>query len=203
MTTSDTSHDVPTPPQPRPGDTGTEAGMQPPTGLAEQPGGQENVPGGIGNVLASMGLRPWNALYIAAAVTFVFGLIVLVWPGATLVVLAVLFGCYMVISGILGLVEGLSDHHEDGFTRASYIVLGVLGIVLGLFCLRRIDVTVLVLAFLLSVFWIMRGVLDLSIASVGRVPGSQFGHDCTARGVSRTCGGWLGWVARERGLRDR
>jgi uncharacterized membrane protein HdeD (DUF308 family) len=164
MTTSDTSHDVPTPPQPRPGDTGTEAGMQPPAGLAEQPGGQENVPGGIGNVLASMGLRPWNALYIAAAVTFVFGLIVLVWPGATLVVLAVLFGCYMVISGILGLVEGLSDHHADGFTRASYIVLGVLGIVLGLFCLRRIDVTVLVLAFLLSVFWIMRGVLDLSIA---------------------------------------
>src|ERR1700733_12472873 len=89
MTTSDTSHDVPTPPQPRPGDTGTEAGMQPPAGLAEQPGGQENVPGGIGNVLASMGLRPWNALYIAAAVTFVFGLIVLVWPGATPVVLPV------------------------------------------------------------------------------------------------------------------
>src|SRR5580698_939439 len=159
-----TSHTTPTPPQPRPGDTGNQAGMQPPSRLAEQPGGQENVPGGLGSILASWGFRPWKALYVAAAVTFVFGLIVLIWPGATLVVLAVLFGCYMVVTGILGLVEGLSDHHSDGFTRAAYIVLGVLGIVLGLFCLRRIDVTVLVLAFLLSVFWIMRGVLDLSIA---------------------------------------
>jgi uncharacterized membrane protein HdeD (DUF308 family) len=158
MTTSDTSHEVPAPPHPRPGQD--EERPQPPNGADEQ----QAVPGGVGSLLASWGFRPWKALYIAAAVTFVFGLIVLVWPGATLVVLAVLFGCYMVITGVLGLVEGLSEHHADGFARASYVVLGVLGIVLGLFCLRRIDVTVLVLAFLLSVFWIMRGAVDLSIA---------------------------------------
>jgi uncharacterized membrane protein HdeD (DUF308 family) len=156
-----TSHTTPTPPHPRPGD---EERPQSPRGRDERPAGPENAAGGLGSTLASWGFRPWKALYIAAAVTFVFGLIVLVWPGATLVVLAVLFGCYMVITGVLGLVEGLSEHQADGFTRAGYIVLGVLGIVLGLFCLRRIDVTVLVLAFLLSVFWIMRGVVDLSIA---------------------------------------
>jgi uncharacterized membrane protein HdeD (DUF308 family) len=158
-----TSHATPTPPQPRPGEE--ELPPAPRDDVErDQAAGYEEVPGGVGSILAAWGFRPWKALYIAAAVTFVFGLIVLVWPGATLVVLAVLFGCYMVITGILGLVEGLSDHHADGFTRASFIVMGVLGVVLGLFCLRRIDVTVLVLAFLLSVFWIMRGVVDLSIA---------------------------------------
>jgi uncharacterized membrane protein HdeD (DUF308 family) len=159
-----TSHAVPTPPYPRPdGDAEQPSGEQRPRAPR---GGDETeaLPGGMGSLLASWGFRPWKALYIAAAVTFVIGLIALIWPGATVVVLAVLFGCYMVVTGILGLVEGLSDHHADGFTRASYIVLGVLGVVLGLFCLRRIDVTVLVLAFLLSVFWIMRGILDLSIA---------------------------------------
>lgn len=161
-----TSHAVPTPPQPRPDGDGDQEQQrrQPLAGQGEQPAGYEDVPAGLGNLMARWGFRPWKALYVAAAVAFVFGLIVLIWPGATLVVLAVLFGCYMLITGVLGLVEGLSDHHADGFTRAAYIVLGVLGIVLGLFCLRRIDVTVLVLAFLLSVFWIMRGVVDLSIA---------------------------------------
>jgi uncharacterized membrane protein HdeD (DUF308 family) len=158
-----TSHTTPTPPQPRPGD-GEERPQSPRDRTERAAGYGENVAGGLGNVLASWGVRPWKTLYIAAAVTFVFGLIVLAWPGATLLVLAVLFGCYMIITGVLGMVEGLSEHHADGFTRAGYIVLGVLGVVLGLFCLRRIDVTVLVLAFLLSVFWIMRGVVDLSVA---------------------------------------
>jgi uncharacterized membrane protein HdeD (DUF308 family) len=167
-----TSHTTPTPPYPRPGEgeggregeAGREQHEQSARDRAEQPAGYEGLPGGVGSLLASWGFRPWKTLYIAAAVTFVFGLIVLAWPGATLLVLAVLFGCYMVITGILGMAEGFSEHQADGFTRAAYIVLGVLGVVLGLFCLRRIDVTVLVLAFLLSVFWIMRGIVDLSIA---------------------------------------
>jgi uncharacterized membrane protein HdeD (DUF308 family) len=164
-----TSHTTPTPPLPRPGG---DEGPQTPRGRhaqeseqeRQQPAGFEEVPGGLGSVMAQWGLRPWKALYVAAAVTFIFGLIVLVWPGATLVVLAVLFGCYLLISGVLSLIEGLSGHDADGFTRAVYIVVGVLGVVLGLFCLRRIDVSVLVLAFLLSVFWIMRGIFDLSVA---------------------------------------
>jgi uncharacterized membrane protein HdeD (DUF308 family) len=157
-----TSHTTPTPPQPRPSQT--EERPQPPYGEAEQLAGNEQVPGGVGSLLASWGFRPWKELYVAGAVTFLFGLIVLVWPGATLLVLAVLFGCYLIISGILALVEGLSEHRADGWNRAAYIVLGVLGIILGLFLLRRLDYSVAILAFLLSVFWIMRGIFDLSVA---------------------------------------
>jgi uncharacterized membrane protein HdeD (DUF308 family) len=157
-----TSHATPTPPHPRPG--GDEERPQTPRGRHEQPGGYEEVPAGLGSMMEQWGFRPWKVLYAVAAVTFIFGLIVIVWPSATLVVLAVLFGCYLLISGVLSLVEGFSDHAADGFTRGIYIVVGVLGIVLGLFCLRRVDVSVLILAFLLSVFWIMRGIFDLSVA---------------------------------------
>lgn len=155
-----TSHTTPTTPQPRAAE-----GEDTAAGAGRQRGGD------VYESIASsgwLGLSPWGALIGAGAVTFVLGLIVLIWPGATLLVLALLFGCYLVLSGVMALVEGLSDHHADGAMRIAYVGLGVLGVVLGLFCLRRIDVTVLLLAFLLSAFWIMRGVLDLSAASSHR-----------------------------------
>lgn len=163
--TMTTSHTTPTPPHPRPSDEGTAAGTEAGRGQGS------DVYGSIANS-GWLGLSPWQALSGVGAVTFVLGLIVLIWPSATLLVLALLFGCYLVLSGVMSLIEGLSDRHEDGAMRIAYGVLGVLGVVLGLFCLRRIDVTVVLLAFLLSAFWIMRGVLDLTAAASRReVPG--------------------------------
>jgi uncharacterized membrane protein HdeD (DUF308 family) len=158
-----TSHDTPTPPYPRaPDEEPRPSGEQ--RRFPAEPGDAGNIYGTIANS-GWLGLTPWQALIGAGAMTFVLGLILLSWPSATLLVLALLFGCYLVLSGVMSLIEGLSDRHADGATRIAYIVLGVLGVVLGLFCLRRIDVTVLLLAFLLSAFWIMRGVLDLATAS--------------------------------------
>jgi uncharacterized membrane protein HdeD (DUF308 family) len=163
MTTSQTT---PTPPYPRPG------GDEPRSdGAAQEPDAGQTPSDNVFGVIAGagfFGLRPWQALFAAGAVTFVLGLIVLIWPGATLLVLALLFGCYLVLSGVMSLIEGLSEHSADGAMRVAYIVLGVLGVLLGLFCLRRIDVTVLLLAFMLSAFWIMRGVLDLAAATSHR-----------------------------------
>lgn len=152
-----TSHATPTPPHPRSAEERSQSTQ------GQETGGRA---GGSGSIVgASMfGLHAWQALLGAGVVTFVLGLIVLIWPSATLVVLALLFGCYLVLSGVMALIEGLSDRTTEGAMRIAYIVLGVLGILLGLFCIRRIDVTVVLLAFLLAAFWIMRGVVDLSAA---------------------------------------
>jgi uncharacterized membrane protein HdeD (DUF308 family) len=158
-----TSHeDQPAPPQPR-------SAQEQDTGQA-QAGAGYGEPAGAASAGGSLlrALRPWTALYAAGATTLILGLIVLIWPRATLLVLALLFGCYLVISGVLSVVEGISrkDAGSSGM-RVAYIVLGVLGVLLGLFCLRRIDVTVLVLAFMVAAFWIMRGSLDLAAAMSG------------------------------------
>jgi uncharacterized membrane protein HdeD (DUF308 family) len=138
-------------------------------------------------LLSSWGFEPWKALYAVAAVTFTLGLIVLIWPGATLLVLALLFGCYLVLSGVMSLIEGLSERRSDSVMRVAYIVLGVLGVILGLFCLRRIDVTVLLLAFLLSMFWIVRGVVDLA-AAMQRRDGYHNGLRATTGALSLVAG---------------
>jgi uncharacterized membrane protein HdeD (DUF308 family) len=178
-----TSHTTPTPPHPRSageesrpgeplaGQARTEQG-QAEQGHAEQGQAASRAQSGRhaedGGTYTAFGIRAWQALVTAGVVTFILGLMVLIWPSATLVVLALLFGCYLVLAGVLSMIEGISDHNAEGAMRVAYIVLGVLGVVLGLFCLRRIDVTVLLLAFLLSAFWIMRGVLDIAAAMSNR-----------------------------------
>lgn len=180
MTTSNTT---PTPPQPRPG--GSSFGSQsheheqkheqerehelgreqegPSAGERLAEGDPRNeMPGWMSGL--ARGLQPWKTMYTLGVVMIILGILVLVWPGATLVVMAVLFGCYLLVAGIMGMVEGFSDRHRSTGMRVAYVVLGVLGVVLGLYCLRRVDVTVLILAFLLSVFWIMRGIVDISTA---------------------------------------
>ena len=163
-----TSHTTHTPPQPRPGESPTES----PTGAPERPDEvTDALPGWLAG-LVKAGFRPWTTMYTLGAIAVVLGILVLSWPGATLLVMAVLFGCYMLVTGVMGLVEGFSDRHAGTGMRVGYVIMGVLGIVLGLYCLRRIDVTVLILAFLLSVFWIMRGIMDISASAArGAVAG--------------------------------
>lgn len=123
--------------------------------------------------MVSRGFQPWKSLYTLGIAMIILGVLILAWPGATLLVIAILFGCYLVVSGIMGMAEGFSDRHRSTGMRVAYVVMGVLGVVLGLYCLRRVDVTVLILAFLLSVFWVMRGIIDISAAmSMGGAPGN-------------------------------
>src|SRR5579859_3174329 len=159
MTTSPT-----TPPRPRP--------SEPPFGQAES--GRDagaGLPSWLSG-LVRMGAQPWKGMYTLGIMLIILGVLILAWPGATLLVMAILFGCYLVVTGVMGMVEGFSDRHESTGMRVAYVIMGVLGVVLGLWCLRRVDVTVLILAFLLSVFWIMRGIVDLSAAMSVSGPGS-------------------------------
>jgi uncharacterized membrane protein HdeD (DUF308 family) len=170
-----TSHTTPTPPQPRPGDSQfvQETGApRAATEMRDQEAAESTMPSWLSG-LVNTGLKPWKGMYTLGVVMIILGVLILAWPGATLLVMAILFGCYLVLSGIMGMVEGFSDRHKTTGMRVAYVILGVLGVVLGLYCLRRVDVTVLVLAFLLSVFWIMRGIIDLSAAMASSgVPGN-------------------------------
>ena len=50
-----------------------------------------------------------SALATLAAITGVFGAIMLIWPGATVRVVAVLFGLWLLFSGIIMLVQALAS----------------------------------------------------------------------------------------------
>ena len=113
----------------------------------------------------------WIIMLVGAAVTFVLGLIIVVWPHATLSVIAILVGIQLLVLGIIGLIAGFTSESGAG-VRTVDIVLGLLGILVGLYFIRHLTVTVTLLAILLGVFWVMRGIVDLIVAAVaGPVPG--------------------------------
>jgi uncharacterized membrane protein HdeD (DUF308 family) len=116
--------------------------------------------------------RSWVLMLVGAAVTFVLGLIVVIWPHATLAVVSVLFGIQLLVLGIIGLIAGFTARGETGGIRVTDVVLGLLGILVGLYLIRHLTVTVTLLAILLGLYWVMRGIVDLLVAAVaGPVPG--------------------------------
>ena len=145
-------------------------------GTARQPGdGRGTVreqAEGRGGQLASLGSKAWLVALGAAVGCVAVGIMLLAWPSATLTIVAILLGVSLLVSGLLRLFDGFTASEESGGMRAAYIVIGLLAILVGLYCLRHRDVTVFLLALLVGAYWIMHGVADLAVAATsGPLPG--------------------------------
>jgi uncharacterized membrane protein HdeD (DUF308 family) len=116
--------------------------------------------------------RSWIIMLAGAVITFAFGLVVVVWPHATLNVVAILLGIQLLVFGIIGLIAGFTTSGESGGLRAASIMLGLLGVLAGLYFIRHLSVTVAVLAILVGLYWVLHGIVDLVVAgAAGPVPG--------------------------------
>lgn len=121
--------------------------------------------GDVADVVVEVG-RHWGLLLTIGIITAVIGVLTLIWPGRTIVVVAVLFGIQLILAGLFRFVAALASDDESGGTRVLYAVLGILSLIAGLYALRHLFVTIAVLALLLGIFWIVNGVVDI-IAAVG------------------------------------
>ena len=115
------------------------------------------------DVLASIG-RHWGWIMAFGVLTLLAGVAVLAWPGRTLVVIAVLFGVQLIVTGIFRFVAAFAADDLTGGTRVLLAVLGVLSLIIGLYAVRHVLVTVLALALLLGIFWIVNGSVELFMA---------------------------------------
>ena len=115
--------------------------------------------GDAADILAGVG-RHWGWVLTFGIVTVLAGLFTLVWPGRTIVVVAVLFGIQLVVAGIFRFIAALASDDESGGTRVLLALLGVLSFIVGLYALRHILITVAALALLLGIFWIVNGAVE-------------------------------------------
>ena len=119
---------------------------------------------GVSAGLTRMGGHP--GLIIAAGVLgFVIGVLVLVWPAPSTVVLAWLFAIQMCLSGVLQLVAAFAGD-GSGAERALFALLGALLIVIGLLCLRAPLQTAVVLGLLIGASWVVSGIIGI-VAAIG------------------------------------
>ncbi|MGE5131561.1 MAG: HdeD family acid-resistance protein [Gemmatimonadota bacterium] len=137
-------------------------------------GAPDGPPGGVFPASRLGWGRTWQAIAIAALLLFALGLILLIWPRETVVVAAILIGIALLVTGILRLVQGITAADESGGMRVAYVIIGILAILAGLYGLRHISVTVVLLAFIVGLFWAVHGVVEIVVA-VSAPPGSGRG----------------------------
>src|SRR5438270_2445580 len=88
-----------------------------------------------------------------------FGILTLVWPNITLVVLVLLFGIFAVISGITAVAAALRNREEQGW--GLLLFEGILGILAGVVALVWPGITALAFLFLLAAWAIIIGIMEL------------------------------------------
>jgi uncharacterized membrane protein HdeD (DUF308 family) len=106
---------------------------------------------------------------IATAISAIaLGIAALVWPGATLITAALLFGAYLVVVGIFRLVIAFTSDTLTTGVRWFIGILGVLTVVAGIIALNNLGGTLLVLTFVIGIGWILDGVASIIGGFTGR-----------------------------------
>jgi uncharacterized membrane protein HdeD (DUF308 family) len=127
--------------------------------------------GAGGSVIAATAGRSWPAVLAGGLLLIAVGVMLLVWPNVTLTIVAILIGAGLVVSGVVRLWEGFTSDSESGGMRAAYVVIGLLAILAGLYCLRHHALSLFLVAFVTGVYFIVHGVSDLGVALSAKVPG--------------------------------
>lgn len=108
-------------------------------------------------------VRNWKLTLVRALISLIFGIIILVWPEATTKVIILLFGLYVLISGMVHVAEaGVSIYRKERWGRS--MVLGLLGFLIGIVVLSRPGLALGALVFLIGVFLVVYGFMELYAA---------------------------------------
>ena len=144
----------------------------------------------------------WKAKLASGLIALALGVVVLVWPGPSILVAAVLFGLFLVLSGIIELVFALTLDVSVG-NRILLLISGALSLILGVLAFRHFGqgYAVLLLAIWIGVAFIFQGVTELTLAISHReIPGRGW---LVFGGILGESARQLRWVCYARGQRRK
>jgi len=107
------------------------------------------------------GAHPSHAVLrtVVGIVAILAGLVLIVRPGASVLVLLIALGFWFIITGVGDLVRGITQPGQ----RWLSIVLGVIGIAAGVIVLGDPDIGLRTLAILAGILFIVRGVAEMTL----------------------------------------
>lgn len=109
-----------------------------------------------------------------ALINILSGIVLLVWPGMTLLILVYAFALNFLLTGVATMFEPLFE--RNGRSALLSILLGLLSIVVGVFLLARPMLTGEILALLIALWALIFGLVDIYIglaSSRDKSSGSQ------------------------------
>ncbi len=107
-----------------------------------------------------------TALGIGGVLAVIVGILILVWPGKTAMVVTAIIAIYAIAAGLVYAGLGIFSKTKGGWARVGHIVLGILFIIAGIVAFLNLGATTAGLAvfvgILVGVLWIVEGIVSLS-----------------------------------------
>jgi uncharacterized membrane protein HdeD (DUF308 family) len=99
----------------------------------------------------------WLIALVSGVLTVILGVLVLMWPGISILVAAVLFGAYLLISGCTQVFSAFTEHVSAG-GRVLRFISGAASLILAVLAFRHFGDAVLLLGIWIGIGFIVRGV---------------------------------------------
>jgi uncharacterized membrane protein HdeD (DUF308 family) len=100
---------------------------------------------------------------LAGILAVIAGIVLLAWPGPTLLLLAVFAGAWLAVSGGFNIVLSIARRHTLPYWGLTTAV-GVIELVLGLWAMRRPEVTLSIVVVALGLWAVVTGVIYCVLA---------------------------------------
>jgi len=100
----------------------------------------------------------WGLVVAMGLVSILIGVLAIMWPGATIVTIAIFFAAWLFVSGIVAIVQTFTVHGDTG-ARVLHGIIGVLSVIVGFALLRTPFQSVEVMIYALGIFWIAQGIV--------------------------------------------
>jgi uncharacterized membrane protein HdeD (DUF308 family) len=110
--------------------------------------------------------RNWWALAFRGVAAIIFGLLLFLLSGATLVGLVWLFGVYALVEGVFNVVAAVRGRARgDGLPWWALLFEGVVSIAAGIVTFRLPDLTALALLYMIAAWAVVTGIFEMIAAA--------------------------------------
>jgi uncharacterized membrane protein HdeD (DUF308 family) len=128
--------------------------------------------GGVGQLLVAGRVESWRWLFIVTGILGVAaGVMTFVWPDITLYVVSILVAWYLIVFGIVHLVDALAGPKVPWWW--TQLLLGIAELVLGVWAVRSWERSLLTFVTLVGVWAIVIGVNEIFAAFSLREAGKE------------------------------
>jgi uncharacterized membrane protein HdeD (DUF308 family) len=114
----------------------------------------------------------WWVGLVEGVLFILFGIAALFWPGLTLVTLVYLFSAYVLVWGVMEILQSLMSIGKNDTWWLS-LLFGGFGLGVGVYLIRHPGVTFTTFVLLIGFVFIVRGVMDIVSGFLGNRTGSS------------------------------
>ncbi len=120
----------------------------------------------------------WKSTLVSGLLSLILGGLVLAWPGKSVLVAAIVFGAYLLVTGVAQVIFAFSLHVSAG-SRILLFISGAASLILAVLAFRHFGtdplIAILLLAIWIGVGFIFRGVATtISAISDPNLPGRSW-----------------------------